>query len=254
MLSAIRGTSTAKPRSAGARRSAGGPSPGAVKSRARAPRGRGASTWSNAVASQDEQFMLKRNAVLREAARAFNARGFHNTSLDDVAAELGVTKAALYYYVRSKQEILFECHMMAYDLGDQALNRARAQAGSGLERVGVVARSFVELYSGEMGRFAVLSEHNALEPAQRDKVLARRDAFDRTLRALVEQGIADGSIRPIDAKLAVLFFMGAVNWMATRWFRSDGPLSASELAAGFEDLFLAAIRAVPVARKRAVRR
>lgn len=203
------------------------------------------------VASQDEQFRLKRTALLREAARAFNARGFHNTSLDDVAAALGVTKAALYHYVRSKQEILFECHMMAYELGDQALAHVREHSGTGLEKVGLVVRRFVELYSGEMGRFAVLSEHDALEPEQRDAVLARRDAFDRALRGLVEQGIADGSIRPLDAKLAVLFFMGAVNWMATRWFRPDGPLTAVELAAGFEDLFLSAIRAKPVPRKRA---
>lgn len=205
------------------------------------------------VASQDEQFRLKRTALLREAARAFNARGFHNTSLDDVAAALGVTKAALYHYISSKQEILYECHMMAYDLGDQALEHVREHQGTGLEKVGLVVRRFVELYSGEMGRFAVLSEHDSLEPAQRDAVLARRNAFDRALRGLVEQGIADGSIRPLDAKLAVLFFMGAVNWMATRWFRSDGPLSAGELAAGFEDLFLSALRAERVSRKRAGR-
>lgn len=202
------------------------------------------------VASQDEQFRLKRTALLREAARAFNARGFHNTSLDDVAAVLGVTKAALYYYVRSKQEILFECHMMAYDLGDEALAYARTHGRDGLERAGLVARRFIELYTGEMGRFAVLSEHEALDETQRAAVLERRDAFDRALRGLVEEGIADGSIRAVDAKLAVLFLMGAVNWMATRWFRPDGPLSATEIAAGFEDMFLAAIGARRGARRR----
>jgi AcrR family transcriptional regulator len=207
--------------------------------------------WTDVVASQDEQYRLKRNAVLREAARAFNARGFHNTSLDDVAAVLGVTKAALYYYVRSKQEILYECHMMAYDLGAEALAYARAHGRDGLERAGLVARRFIELYTGEMGRFAVLSEHDALDGAQRAAVLARRDAFDHALRDLVEEGIADGSIRAVDAKLAVLFLMGAVNWMATRWFRPDGPLSATEIAAGFEDMFLAAIGARRAARRRA---
>ncbi len=205
--------------------------------------------WSDVVASQDEQFRLKRDALLREAARAFNARGFHNTSLDDVAAVLGVTKAALYYYVRSKQEILFECHMMAYDLGDEALAYARAHGRDGLERAGLVARRFIELYAGGMGRFAVMSEHDALDETQRAAVLARRDAFDRALRGLVEEGIADGSIRPVNAKLAVLFLMGAVNWMCTRWFRPDGPLSAAEIAAGFEDMFLASIGARRGARR-----
>ncbi|MBP6816278.1 MAG: helix-turn-helix transcriptional regulator, partial [Burkholderiaceae bacterium] len=99
----------------GAGRRAGRPGPAGKPP---AERGRGPAAWSNVVVSRDEQFRLKRNALLREAARAFSGRGYHNTSLDDVAAVLGVTKAALYHYVRSKQEILFECHMLSLDLGD----------------------------------------------------------------------------------------------------------------------------------------
>ena len=240
---------TDEPRHA-ARRASGSPparaEEGAAVGTPRNPgrRARGGA-WGNVVASQDEQFRLKRNALLREAARAFNARGFHNTSLDDVAAALGVTKAALYHYVRSKQEILYECHMMAYDLGDQALAYAQEHGRDGLGKTRLCARRFLELYGDEMGRFAVLSEHEALDPAQRAAVLARRDAFDRAMRRLVEEGIADGSIRPLDAKLAVLFYMGAVNWMATRWYRPDGPLAPTEIAAGFEELFTRAIRAEP---------
>lgn len=199
--------------------------------------------WANVLPSQDERFRLKRNAVLLEAARAFNAKGFQRTSLDDVAAALGVTKAALYYYFRNKQEILFECHMMAYDLSEQALAYGRAHGRDGLERASLAARRSVELYTCEMGRFAVLFEHEALEPKQRETVLARRAALEREIRGLIEEGIADGSIRPVDSKLAALFLMGAINWMLTRWYRSDGPSSAAEVAATFEDLFRAAIRA-----------
>ena len=73
-----------------------------------AQRGRKPSAWKNVAPSRDQLFALKRTALLREAARAFSARGYHDTSLDDVAKTLGVTKPALYYYVTNKQEILFE--------------------------------------------------------------------------------------------------------------------------------------------------
>jgi AcrR family transcriptional regulator len=63
------------------------------------------SAWKNAVLNRDEQSALKRGALVREAARAFSARGYYNTSLDDAAKQLGVTKAALYYYVKGKEEI-----------------------------------------------------------------------------------------------------------------------------------------------------
>ena len=52
---------------------------------------------------------MKRDAVIRAAARAFNEQGFHNTSLDDIAAALEVTKPTIYYYVTNKEQLLFEC-------------------------------------------------------------------------------------------------------------------------------------------------
>jgi len=206
-----------------------------------AERGRGGPAWSNVVVSRDEQFRLKRNALLREAARAFSGRGYHNTSLDDVAAVLGVTKAALYHYVRSKQEILFECHMMSLDLGDEALEYARRHGRTGLEQTTLLARRYIELITGEMGRFAVLSEYDALDSGSRAVVGRRRDQFELALREMVARGGTDGSIRGVDPKLAVFYFMGAVNWM-TRWFRPDGELSGVDIAAGFSDLLVESLR------------
>jgi AcrR family transcriptional regulator len=206
-------------------------------------RGKRAQAWSAIVQSPDEQYQLKRRALIHAAARAFNARGYHNTSLDDVAAELGVTRAALYHYIRSKQEILFECHMLTYDLGDQAIAYANLHAQNGLERACLIIRRFIELFNGEMGRVAVMSEHESLEPKMRALIQKRRDDFDHEFRSIVESGIRDGSIRAIDAKLAVFFAMGAVNWMGTRWYRPDGPLSVEQIAASFEDMFRAAVSA-----------
>src|SRR6185312_4198944 len=54
---------------------------------------------------------IKREAVIRAAARAFNQKGYHNTSLDDIAAALEVTKPTVYYYVSNKEQLLFECFL-----------------------------------------------------------------------------------------------------------------------------------------------
>lgn len=206
-----------------------------------AKQGRKPAAWSNVVVSRDEQFRLKRNALLREAARAFAARGYHNTSLDDVAAALGVTKAALYHYVRSKQEILFECHMMSLDIGEDALKYARTHGRTGFDQLTLVARRYIELITGEMGQIAVLSEYDALNAESRAVIGRRRDHFEKAMRAMLDAGIADGSVRSVDSKAAVFFFMGAVNWM-TRWFRPDGPSSGADIAAAFADLFAEAVK------------
>jgi len=205
-------------------------------------RGRHSSAWKNVVLSREQQFSLKRAALMREAARAFSAQGYHATSLDDVAKTLGVTKAALYYYVKNKQEILFECHMQAQDLGDRALAYCEQHGSNGLERITLLGRKYIELITNEMGSAAVLSEFDALDPENRNIIARRRDKFDQHFRKLIRDGIADGTIREIDPKLTVFFFMGAVNWM-TRWFRPDDERSGEEIARHFTDLLDKAVSA-----------
>ena len=79
-------------------------------------------------AQREQERALKREAVLRAAARAFSEQGFHRTSLDDVAERLNVTKPTIYHYVRSKDEILFECVRIGLERLDSASAQAEALA------------------------------------------------------------------------------------------------------------------------------
>ncbi len=198
-------------------------------------RDRKLTAWNETVQTRDQQFNLKRIALLKEAARAFSSQGYHATSLDDVAKTLGVTKPALYYYVKNKQEILFECHMLSQDLGDRAFEHAYKTGKTGREILLEFARAFIESHNSEIGDCAVLVEFQALDPANRKIVSARRDKAQHQMQAIIEKGMADGSLRQVDPKLTVFFFMGAVNWMA-RWFDQDGPKSGAEIARVFTDL------------------
>ncbi len=67
-----------------------------------------ASPWKASHERQRDR-EVKRDAVIRAAAREFNRKGYHNTSLDDIAARLEVTKPTVYYYVTSKEQLLFQC-------------------------------------------------------------------------------------------------------------------------------------------------
>ena len=90
--------------------------------------------WKDAVPVPSAQFDGKREVLLREAAASFNRRGYHGTSLTEIAKKLGVTKAALYTYVPSKEELLYYCHDSAMDAPWRACTRRRPRRGSGLQR------------------------------------------------------------------------------------------------------------------------
>ena len=193
--------------------------------------------WKNSLQTSDDIQKLKRDAVLREAGRAFSKHGYHNTSLDDVAHALGISKGTLYNYVRDKQEILFAFHQLAYELSDRAFAIGRARGGSGAEVLRTIIIHYIELLTGELGACGALMEVDALRPEDRAEAAKRRDTFERAFVAIIKEGIRDGSVRTVDPKLAVFTFMGAINWLP-RWFTPGGRLPGKAVAEQMADLLL----------------
>lgn len=193
-----------------------------------ASRGR-ARRWGEPVPSGGEAYSHKRQVLIRAASRAF---GRGETSLEQIAEKLNLTKPALYYYVTSKDELIFECYMLALDYGDQALDLAEASGENGMQRVRIFLRRYIELLVGEMNAPMVLLDYSGIRRDLRDRIQKRRRDFDKVLRRMVGDGIADGSISACDPKLAVFWFMGAVNAIP-RWFDVAGPKTATEIAEAF---------------------
>ena len=185
--------------------------------------------WRNAFRTSEELHRFKRYAVLREATRIISRRGFHNTSLDEIAEGLGISKGTLYNYVSDKQEILFDCHMIALDLGDKACKVANDLDGSGLDKLRILLLCYIEWMYGEAGIGGITSDINALRPDDRVTVVTRRDKIDQALVDLIELGIRDGSLRTDDPHLAVFVIMGAVNSISS-WYARGGRLKIEEIA------------------------
>jgi TetR/AcrR family transcriptional regulator len=181
---------------------------------------------------RDDQRNRKRDAVLRAAASAFNRRGYANTSLDDIAASLGVSKPTLYQYFSSKQEILYRCHQRALDQGDAGVAQAEMHRGNGLDKLFVYMQTYMRGFFGEFGAGPVLTDVDSLSPANRKKVVERRSRISAATTRFIAEGVKDGSIVDCDPKLANLFALSVVNWMAY-WYREDGPNTPEEIMSTF---------------------
>jgi TetR/AcrR family transcriptional regulator len=202
------------------------------------------SKWANAVPSRAEQSQTKRKAIIREAARVFNRRGSHGTTLEDVAERLGVTKTALYRYVDNKNDLLCACHEEAMDIAFEHLAKGERAGRTGLEKIQIAMSGYLRSMISELGVPVLLLEENALEKESAVRVVALRDKFEKRLRSLVRAGIADGSIVPMDPKLAVFMLLGAVHWV-TKWYSSSGPWTADEAASALIELATRSLAAKP---------
>jgi AcrR family transcriptional regulator len=180
--------------------------------------------------------VVKREAVIRAAARAFNERGYHHTSLDDIAADLGVTKPTVYYYVANKEQLLFECFLAGLKPIRAAFREADGLQGTGRERLIAVIRGYAAAIASEYGWCMVRAHDQDLGPEMRRQINTLRSEIDQGIRRLLRTGIEDGSIEDCDPKFTAFALAGALNWIA-HWYRVDQPLSADEIASAFVQFF-----------------
>lgn len=196
--------------------------------------------WNDAAAA-NQAYEQKKTAIILAAGREFRARGFHNTSLDDVAAALNVTKPALYYYVKGKSELLFEIMNLSLDMGDAALEFGR-QGGNGLERLQRTIGKYIELNIGDSASLLALTNLQDVAPEHIQIIKRRRRRFDTVLRQFVVEGIADGSLAPNDPKIVVFWAMGAAN-AVPGWYTAGGTHSGTQIAAKFAELLASGVSA-----------
>ncbi len=179
---------------------------------------------------RERQYAAKRRAVIFAAGAAFRKQGYHNTSMVEIARSLGLSKAALYYYVKSKEEILYNCHIMVYDAMDISVKAVRGNKGTGLEKLENLYEEFVKLLTRD--GLALLADIGGLKGDFKKTVLMRRGKIERAVTRIVIAGMKDGSIAKADPKVTVFFFMGALNWL-NLWFEPGGRLSGEEIAQAF---------------------
>ena len=191
-----------------------------------------------------QQYSARRTLILSEAARLFNERGFSHAAIEDIADRLGIVKTAIYHYFRSKDEILYECYLQAFDIADQALAEAEAGGSSGREKMERYVRSYLLNGIAAGTHVLPLRDIKALPVALRRKLDQRRRARRDRLRGLVAEGVRDGSIRPCDPKIVVSAWAGTLGWIMES-YRNDGPLSFDEIAEQLIGIFMHGIAATP---------
>ena len=182
----------------------------------------------------------KRHALLVAAVRMFNERGFHATSLDDVAASLGVTKPVVYHYLGNKDQVLFECVRLGLARLREAADTARQRPGSGLDRLKYFLRDYAEANMADFSRCVIRTADEALSPESAARFRALRREVDTAMRNMIAEAAADGSARVTDVWLTAFTFAGALNWPA-RWHRDGGERSAAAIAEDMVDLLVSGI-------------
>ncbi|KQS03719.1 TetR family transcriptional regulator [Sphingomonas sp. Leaf357] len=193
-----------------------------------------------ATRSTAEERQDKRDALLLAAVRMFNERGFHATSLEDVAASLGVTKPVIYHHLGNKDQVLFECVRIGLEELRSAAAHAREMPGSGLDRLRAFLCRYSEIIMGAFGTCVIRTGDELLSPDARRRFRALKREIDDALCDAITEAAADGSAQVPDVRITAFAFAGALNWPA-RWFDSEKATPPGKMAAALVEALIAGI-------------
>src|SRR5688572_10850315 len=143
----------------------------------------------------------RRIEILKSAAAAFRRRGYHGASVDEIASALQMTKGNLYYYFKNKEDILFACHEYSLDKLLTLMNDVEAEASSPEEKLRRLMLAFVHLILDDLHGTALTLDPEALSPPLLKRIIAKRDQFDRGIRAIIQEGMDQDVFRKGDPKL-----------------------------------------------------
>ncbi len=182
--------------------------------------------WRGALPGGEELFAKKRQAVLRIAAQIFSRRGFHQTTLADIADELNIAKPTIYHYFRSKDEILLEIQQAAIA---QILEANIDSKANGREQIEAFFHRYVEMIVDDFGTCLIMTGVLPLRAQNSKLVRQGSKSIELILRDMLRRGMVDGSIDPCNPRIVAKFMFGALNWIPY-WYRAEGDLTVEGLA------------------------
>ncbi len=193
-----------------------------------------------ARAADETRFEAQRHRLLKAAATCFNQKGFSGTSLKDVSRHLGLTDAALYYYVKNKEQLVYQCYLRAAELGREAMERGINDGATGFEKAYLYIVYHVEIMVGDRGPVAIMSEVPSLNRSHRNEILQVSRRHSTGFEEILESGIDDGSVAACDVRMTGNAIMGSINWIP-KWFHGD-PKMAQQILQRFPEILTAGLR------------
>jgi AcrR family transcriptional regulator len=169
------------------------------------------------------------DSLLAIAVTVFNQRGYDGTSMEHLAARLGISKSSIYHHVSGKEELLRLAVDRALDALFAATEQPDTTVGPAIDRLENLVRRSIHVLVAELPYVTLLLRIRGNTTAER-RALARRREFDHIVERLVQEACDEGSIRPdVDPGLTSRLIFGTVNSLI-EWYRPTRTLGADELA------------------------
>lgn len=183
----------------------------------------------------------KYDEIARAAIKLFNQKGYHATSVQDIADEVGLQKGSLYHYISSKEELLLQIASRSINGFSRELAQICDLPITAKERLRKAIHHHFTIVTGDIQMTTVLLREAFLLSDEQSVIITRAmDVYTNLWARILREGMEQGEFVQGDPRLQALFILGACNW-AYRWYRPPGPKTSTEIAELFWDTYLTGI-------------
>ena len=188
----------------------------------------------------------RHRTVLETAARLICEKGYEAASVQDIADACGLTKAGLYYYIRSKEDLLLEIMNYGMDVFEERVLLPVLTISDPVERLKTCMEKNIFLVTEGWSKEVtiILHEHETLTGAARAQINARKKRYVHFLESSFEEAVREGRIRKVEPRVAAFSFLGMILWIY-KWFRPEGKIPSQQLVREMQDLFFGGLETVP---------
>src|SRR6266699_997614 len=183
-----------------------------------------------------------RNRVFEVAAEVFHRKGYDNTSMSDVAAAAGLTKARLYHHITSKESLLYTVLDYGLDLTQAYVLEPLEHISDPLERLKTMIDLHLRLVLQERNLevTGLLHECKTLSPSDRAKINRRKKQYVHIATGVIAEVTKKYNVKDVNPKLAAYALLGMLNW-TYQWYRTSGSNTREEIVETFQQIFLQGI-------------
>jgi AcrR family transcriptional regulator len=180
----------------------------------------------------------RRAEIAEAAAQLFRVRGYHATTVRQLAQALDLQGGSLYAHIASKEDVLAAIVDRAADRFQTAIAAVEGSQAPAAARLRAAIHAHIGVVADDLAAATVyFQDWRHLSAPQMERIRERRDAYEAVWREIVASGVASGQFRSVDPALAAVLCLSGCNWLY-QWFRTDGALDPAAVADAFADMLL----------------
>ncbi|ATP40326.1 TetR family transcriptional regulator [Solibacillus sp. R5-41] len=186
----------------------------------------------------EKKILKKKEQILLSAITIVNRRGYDGATMEEIAAEMLMTKGSLYYYFKNKGDLMYQCHKLVLAQATQELEEELQGEGTAEEILRKMVATHINYAVEEKETFNMIIEPKQMfNPEQIEPVLKLRKHYSSLFDKVIEKGFTTGEFHVKEPIIVRMIILGAMNWIQ-QWYSPNGRMAKEELKQHFADYII----------------